>query len=593
MLRELHIRNLAVLAGASVEFGPGLNTLTGETGAGKSIVVDSLTLLAGGRASNDLIRTGADRLTVSGVFTPAGDGWLEILEEAGLEPEELGDGEDAELLIRREISRNGRNRAYVNDQPTTLKLLADLAPFLLRIHGQREESELLAASLQRKWLDRSGGGKAERLLASVEAAYRTWERLAERLAGLTGDQRLRRERIDLLRFQLSEIDDARITAGEEEELRSERDQLRNREAIHDALGTSLNLLFEDDGAATERLARAGGRLEEISEWVPEAADWSRELDELRIRCEELAASLRDHLDEQDDDPGRLDALESRLAVLERLFRKYGGSSEAVLELRKSHAAELAELEGDSVNAGELEEKAAAALAGYREAALELSAARHRWGEALCAAMAKELGDLGLGKARLEVALERRRRQGSTLVLDGTADGEEVDFGAEGVDHVVFRFSPNPGEAAQPLSRIASGGELSRLSLALQLAAGGAGAAGRPTLVFDEVDTGVGGAQAAAIGEKLHRLARGGQILAVTHLPQVASWGDHQLKVSKKVAKGRTSAEVAALDDEERVQEIARMLAGKKVTETSLEHARELLAAGTEAVSRGKGGRKGK
>jgi len=589
MLRELHIRNLAVLAGASVRFGPGLNTLTGETGAGKSIVVDSLMLLAGGRASSDLIRTGADRLIVSGIFDPAGQGWRKLLDDAGValeDAEEYPTDRDQatkappELLVRREISRNGRNRVFVNDQPTTLKLLNDLAPFLLRIHGQRDEAALLESDLQRKWLDHSGGEEAEALLRSVADAYAEVEELRQRLARVTGDQRLRWERIDLLRFQISEIDAARLEAGEEDALRAERDRLRNGEAIRHALGGSVDLLFDDDGAAAERLARAGALLEEVSSWLPGAGEWKTELAELRIRAEELASTLREHLEGWDADPGRLDTIEARLATLERLFRKHGSSSEEILELRQGLGDELEELEGDSESVAELETRLQKILDTYRRKALKLSTARVRLGQALCKAMARQLGDLGLGKARLEVDLGRRRRQDSSL----TVDGEAIDFGPAGIDQVVFRFSPNPGEEAQPLSRIASGGELSRLSLALQLAAGNAGVSGRPTMVFDEVDTGVGGAEAAAIGLKLHRLARAGQILAVTHLPQVASCGDAQFKVSKtvKVSKAdktkRTYAEVTPLDAEDRVKEIARMLAGQEVTATSISHARELLAS---------------
>jgi DNA repair protein RecN (Recombination protein N) len=572
VLRELHIRNLAVLAQASVEFGPGLNTLTGETGAGKSIVVDSLNLLAGGRASNDLIRTGAEQLTVSGVFEPPGSAWQEVLREAGL------DGEGREVLIRREISRGGRNRIFVNDQPATVKLLSELAPYLLRIHGQREETELLEAELQRRWLDRSGGAEAADLVAAVEQAYRVYDGLAARLERLTGDQRLRFERIDLLRFQIGELDAGGLKAGEEEALHTERDQLRYREAIQTALGEALHHLFEDEGAAVARLGRAGTALEEIADWVPEAADWCKELEELRIRGQELASALSRRGEDQDEAPGRLDAVEERLARLERLLRKYGPTSEEALAQRHRLGEELEELEADSADSEELERRAAAALEAYRRKALELSEGRRQWGEALGRRMAAELKDLGLARARLEVALERRRRAQSPLLLDG----EAVDFGPHGVDQVVFRFAPNPGEEAQPLARIASGGELSRLSLALQLAAGSGGLGGRPTLVFDEVDTGIGGAQAAALGQKLRQLAAGTQILAVTHLPQVASFGEQQFKVGKRVEGGRTFTEVSPLDEETRVQEIARMLAGKEVTATSLSHARELLLAGQGA-----------
>lgn len=597
MLRELHVRNLAVLATAAVELGPGFNVLSGETGAGKSIVVDSLALLAGVRASTDLIRTGAESLTVSGVFADLGPGWQRVrrvLEEAGLEAP--ADGEPEEVLIRREVSRSGRSRVFVNDQPTTLRLLADLAPHLLRIHGQRDELGLVDPGLQRVWLDRAGGAEAAGLLAAVAAAHGEVERLGARLERLAGDDRQRRERLELLRYQAEEIDAARLQPGEEATLKSERDVLRHAEAIAQAVGTAATLLSEEEGSAVERLARGRSLLEAVEEWEPGACEWRVELEELRIRTAELATTLARRFDGLEADPARLDEVEQRLAVVERLCRKYGGGvggvgggggTAEVLAQRREIAAELAELEGDSDDRDELAARHAEALARYRDLALELSRKRAGWGRELVARIETELADLALGRARLEVLLERHRREGSPLVVDG----EPLEFGPTGIDAVVFLFAPNPGEEARPLARIASGGELSRIYLALQLAAlargsGGSDNAGvdgeesgetRPTLVFDEVDSGIGGAEAAALGSKLQRLARGGgQILAVTHLPQVASHGDLHFKVSKQVTEGRTSVAVEQLAARARVEEVARMLAGLEVTKLSLSHARELI-----------------
>ncbi len=579
MLRELHVKNLAVLAEARVGFGPGLNVLSGETGAGKSIVVDSLALLAGARASAELIRTGAESLWLVGVFEVAGEGWRGVLEEAGLEAE--GD----EVLVRREIARSGKNRVFVNDQPATLRLLADLAPYLLRIHGQRDELGLTTPDLQRVWLDRSGGEPAIPLLGRVADAFERHARLAARLATLAGDERMRRERLELLRFHAAEIDAVRPLAGEEEELRGERDRLRHAEAIARGLGGSLALLFEEDGAAADRIARAEALLAEIAAWDREAGPWAAELAAARAGLTEVAHALARRLDGLEADPGRLDAVEERLAVLERLFRKHGGSSAAVLARRQEIAAELAELEGEGEGQEELAARAAAALGEYREAALALSRARAGWGAALATAIRAELADLGLGRARLAVRLERRRRGDSPLLLDG----EPVEMGRDGIDQVVFTFAPNPGEEPRPLAKIASGGELSRLYLALQIAAhaapGGAvrgvspdGEETRPALVFDEVDAGLGGAEAAALGRKLQRLAAGGQILAVTHLPQVASHADLHFRVSKRIEAGRTLVAVEELGRAARVDEVARMLAGSEVTRLSRSHAEELIAA---------------
>jgi DNA repair protein RecN (Recombination protein N) len=571
VLREIHVRNLAVLSEASVDFGPGLNVLSGETGAGKSIVVDSLALLAGSRASAEMIRSGAESLTVSGIFEPGGEGWRRVLEDAGLEVE------GGEVLVRREIARSGRNRVFVNDQPTTLRLLADLAPYLLRIHGQRDELGLTEPDLQRAMLDRSGLAEAGSLLSKVAAAFDQHTQLAERLERLSGDDRVRRERIDLLRFQASEIDAAKPRAGEEVELRGERDVLRNVAEITQALGTAYALLSDEESSALERIGKGQELIAGVEEWEPQAAAWAAELEELRIRLADLSTGLARRLDSLEADPARLDAVEERLALLERIFRKHGGDSAAVLARRQEIEAELAELEGDDENREELAARTAAALEEYRKAALALSEKRQAWGKALVKQIEAELKDLGLARARLQVALERRRRAGSPLLLDG----EPVDFGREGIDQVVFLFAPNPGEEPRPLARIASGGELSRISLSLQLASHGETEEARPTLVFDEVDTGIGGAEAAALGKKLKRLARGGQILAVTHLPQVASHGDVHFKVSKRVQGGRTSVQVEELGADQRVDEVARMLAGETITDLSRSHAQELISGAAQ------------
>ena len=555
-----------MLAGGEVELGGGFNVLTGETGAGKSLVVDSLALLGGARAASELIRDGADTLTVSGVFELA-PSTRRRLEEAGLEVE----GE--ELVVRREIGREGRNRVFLNDQPATLRLLQELAPSLLRVHGQREELGLAEPALQRHWLDRSGGSAGLPLRAEVAHRFETWRAVADRLERLGGDERLREERTDLLRFQAREIDDTRLVAGEEEELRRDRDLLRHHEAILGALAAAHGALLEEEGAAAERLGRARHELEKIAEWEPVAAEALAELDELRTRVAEVDRSLAARLASIDAEPGRLDGVEERLSALERLFRKYGGGSAAILARREEIARELATLETDTADRDELESRAAEALEAYRATAARLSAARAQWGVELAARLARELGDLALRGTRFEVALERVRRADSPLVVDGAA----LEFGEAGYDRVVFLFAPNPGEPLAPIARVASGGELARISLALQLAARGEEAAEEPTLVFDEADAGLGGAQGAALGRKLARLARRGQILSVTHLAQVASFADRHHRVAKRVRGGRTYAEVATLDRAERVAEVARMLSGEKVTAKSLEHAEEMVA----------------
>lgn len=568
MLRSLHVKNFAVLAGGDIELGPGFNVLTGETGAGKSLVVDSLGLLAGNRATTDLIREGAETLTVSGVFDLSAP-MRARLQQAGISVE------DEDLVIRREIGREGRNRVYLNDQPTTLRLLQEVAAELLRIHGQRDELGLLESELQRSWLDRSGGPEAERIVAATRSAYDEWRGLADRLARLEGNERLRAERIELLRFHAREIDDAGVAAGEEEELRRDRDALRHREAIVAALAGAHGGLFEEEGSASERVAAARDGLAEVAAWEPLAERALGELDEIRARLEEIGRDCGERLADLETEPGRLDEIETRLARLERLFRKHGATSREVLARRAEIGLELEELETGEAGREALRGEVAAALERYRAQAAALSAARVGWGRELSKRLRDEIKDLGLAKARLEVALEREADAASPLLIDGGG----VAFGPHGYDRVLFLFQPNPGEPLLPLSRVASGGELARVSLALQLAARGEESGAATTLVFDEADSGLGGAQGAALGRKLRRLARSGQILAVTHLPQVASYGALHHRVLKRVRQGRTFAEVATLDGADRVEEIARMLAGERVTATSRRHATEMLAAG--------------
>lgn len=564
MLRDLHISNLAVLEEAAIELGAGFNVLSGETGAGKSIVVDSLALLSGVRASGEAIRTGADTLSVTGVFEPSGEGWRRVLEGAGL------DSGEGMVVIRREVSRQGPNRVFVNDRPATLRLVADLAPHLLRIHGQREELGLVEPELQRTWLDRCGGEEAEGLLAGVATAHADWKAVADRLERLTGDERARHERIDFLRFQIAEIDDAAPELGEEEALRRERQTLRHADTIRNALAAVCEELFDRDGAAYEQLASAHHKLVEIAPWDPASEEWGQEIEGLNIRLGELDAAIHRRLDEVEADPRRLDEVESRLSVLERLFRKHGDGTEALLDRRRELGEELEELSGDASSLEALRQEHEATLAAYLRTAEALSRARRGWAEILAERVQGDLAELALARARFEVRLERRRRQDSPL----RHGGEGIEFGPLGIDQVSYAFTPNPGEELRPLAKVASGGELSRLYLAVQLAARNKG--GTTTLVFDEVDAGISGAEAAVLGAKLRRLGRGAQVLAVTHLPQVASQADLHFKVSKGVRDGRTHTAVTRLGDDGRVEEVARMLAGSEVTELSLSHARELI-----------------
>lgn len=571
MLRVLHIRNLAVIEEASIEFDQGLNVLSGSTGAGKSIVVDAMALVAGGRARSDLVRSATDELTLTAVFDRVPGEVGSALEEAGLELD------DETLVVRREIQRDGPNRVYLDDRPVTLRLLAEIAPHLLRIHTQREELGLTSPELQRFWVDRAGGEEADGLLRSTAERYREWAEIEEKRRRLAGDERLRLERIDLLRFQRREIDAAGLERGEEVELGRRRDELRHHEAIQAALGGSFERLSEREGAAVEALAASERLLSEIERWQPEASEWLSELRDARIRIQEVSAALRDRLDAVGADPGELDAVEERLATIDRLARKYGDSTNEILDHHEGVVAELAELESSEEDREALEQRSREALESYRQAAEALSAARHRWGATLVEGVERELADLAMGRARLDVAVEPVGREESPLEIDGRA----VDFGPEGFDRVTLMLQTNPDQERGPLARVASGGELSRIYLALQLAAREASGE-RPTLIFDEVDAGIGGSEAAALGSKLRRLSEGGQILAVTHLPQVASSGHQHFLVTKSVEGGDTRVAVERLEAVRRVDEVARMLSGEEVTSTSRSHAEQLIAAATEA-----------
>jgi len=567
VLRNLHVRNLAVIVEAEVRLGSGLNVLTGETGAGKSIVVDSLALLSGARASSDLIRTGADSLSVTGVFEPGGDAWQAVLREAGIEV--LDDA----VVVRREISRQGRNRVFVNDQPVTLNLLVAIAPHLIQIHTQREELGLISPELQRSWLDRSAGSNSAGPRREVRSRFQEYRDLAFRLESVEGNERLREEQIDLLRFQAGEIDTARLEVGEDEALKAEREILRHSEAIVEAVGFAYGLLFDADEAAIDKISLAARRLREISEWEPRGLAWEEDLETLQVSLEDLTREMRERLSQIHSDSSRLDAIEERLTVIDRLSRKYGSSCEQILEFRRQIAAELDGLNAAAESREELASATTAALEAFRESADRLSILRRTWSEGLVGRVHGELADLALGKARFAVSLGTRRRQDSPLRVQGNL----VEFSSHGYDQVTYQLAANPGEDLAPLSHSASGGELSRIYLAVQLAIRDEGAADRSTLVFDEVDAGIGGAQAEALGQKLARLARDGQILVVTHLPQVASHADQHLRVEKRVADGRTLTGVVSLDSGTRVKEVARMVGGKKITDLTLSHAREMIA----------------
>jgi len=558
MLRELRIRNLAVIESADVTFGPGLNVLTGETGAGKSIVIDAILLLCGVRAQTDLIRSEAESASVEAVLEPApGSPALVVLDEAGI-PLEAG-----QLFIRRELSRSGRHRAFVNDSPVTLALLERVGGHLLEVHGQHEHQRLLEPSHQLDLLDRFAD--ADGLRETVATLFAKRQAAREAVERTRGAERDRAQREDLLRFQASEVDAARLTAGEEEGLRAERRRLQHGERFTSGLTEAAAVLYDDPRSATALLARAAQILADLQRLDPEFGAPAPDLEAAASYAEEAVAKIRRLRAAVVFEPGRLEEIDARLDALTRLQRKYGDSVEAVLAYRGDIGAELDRLARHEEVLAAAERDLAALEAELETAGAALSSRRAAAADRLGSEVQRELRRVGMERALFEARVER-------LTAVGAAGGDRVEF----------RLSTNPGEDVKPLARVVSGGELSRTMLVLKsvLAAGDR----VETMIFDEVDAGIGGRVADMVGQKLAEAGRGRQVLCVTHLAPIAAHAALHLRVTKSVRGGRTRTGVETLGGDARVDEVARMLAGETVTGTARDHARELLAAaqGTKA-----------
>ena len=552
MLAEVRIKNFAVIETVSVPFEPGLNVLTGETGAGKSIVIDAILLVLGGRAQIDLIRTDAETATVEAVFhLPAGRPARAVLEASGLELE------DDTVVIRRELARSGRHRAFVNDASVTVGLLERLGEFLVDLHGQHEHQRLLQPTAQLELLDRFAGTSDVERLAALYDKHRV---AREALATFRQTERDRAQREDLLRFQVSELDAARLRVGEEDELRAERQRLQHAERLATGLTEVATLLRDDRDSVTGRLGRASRVIADLGRFDPDVGQAAGPLEAAAAHVEDALLAVRRLRDRMDAEPGRLEAIDERLDVITRLKRKYGDSEAAMLSLRDAAAAELEHLERhDEVVAAE-QRRVDELFAELSAVAAALSAARREAAARLAPRIERELRDLGMDRARFSIVVDPIPVEQMT---------------ARGLDRVEFRLSANPGEDLRPLARIASGGELSRSMLAVEVVL--ASSERLPTMIFDEVDAGVGGRVAGAVADKLAKTSRGRQVLCVTHLAAIAARADHHLLVSKVVRAGRTRAGVVALAGTARTEEVARMLGGDAVTDAARRHARELLA----------------
>ncbi len=551
----MRIRNVAVIDRLEVDFEPGLNLLTGETGAGKSILIDALGLVLGARGSSDLVRSGADSAVVEAGFelAPMPRSLARRLKEIGVEVED-------EIVVRRELQASGRGKVAVNGVATARQLLRDISPYLGDIHGQGESSSLLRADAGLDLLDRFGGTRDER--REARERFREARRLEEEIARVERRGRERDKRKREIEETLEEIEKAAPRAGEDEDLLAERRLLGHAEKLKTLSEEVFRSLYEDENSALTRLASAWKRVSELASIDPRWLPYLGEKESLMSALQDLALHARDYARGIDVTPGRLDELESRLAHLERLKKRYGGSLAEVLAHRDRARQEIVELEGSEERVSELSGRLEDARARYRALSKSLSSTRRHAAARLEKQVARELKDLALEKARFRVEIR-------------TADDSDPALWREsGLDSAELLFTANPGEDPRPLAKTASGGELARFVLGLKaVSAKGE----RPkTLVFDEVDAGIGGRVADAVGEKLRELARVHQVICVTHLPQIASFAPAHYRVDKIEREGRTETRIARLDRESRVDEIARMLAGAVVTETAKQHARQLV-----------------
>jgi DNA repair protein RecN (Recombination protein N) len=558
MLERLVIRDLAVVERADIRLEPGLNALTGETGAGKSLLVQAANLLLGGRADSDTVREGADAAIVEGTFRLAGDSArrvVALLAEWGIE-----DG-DGTVIVRREVRRDGRSRALVNQASVTLASLRALGEGLADLHGQHEHQSLLRADAGTLVLDRLAALEEER--ARFEARVAGWRDARDAHDRLTASLATVGERGDWLRHAANELDEASPRAGEDEELARDAARLAHADRLRELVGGAIERLSEGDTPALGQLSAAMHALEQAAALDPGLADTLPALREAEIAAAEAARALSGYVDGLEADPQALETIEARRDLLARLQRKYRRDLAGLAAWRDEIARELDAAEDAEGALARSQAAVDAAEADARAAGLALSERRREAGELWGPKLAKELRPLGMPAARFEFVLE-------PSAPEAAADTERL-----GVPPVAMRFSANPGEPARPLQRIASGGELSRVMLALKAVMESRDRV--DLLFFDEVDSGIGGAVAQAVGERLRRLARHRQIVCVTHLPLIAALATHHLRVAKQVTGGRTVARIEPVDGEARVAELARMLAGDRVTETTRRQARELLA----------------
>lgn len=553
MLKLLSITNFAVVSEATIEFDDGLNLLTGETGSGKSIFVDALGLLLGGRASSEIVRAGESAAFIQGIFEVGGNSALaRAVAEVGID---LGDGE---LIVRREVSERSRSRTYVNDQLVTIGFLKELRPFLVDIHGQGDQQTLLYPESHADVLDEFGGCRA--LADEVAIRHAELTELRRELAALQRSEAERLRSVDILGFQVSEIERIAPVVGEDEQLESVRQILSNAERLVQLSGEAYAALYDDASAIVPALTAVERRVEQLERFDGRFAAYVEQLRTVKYTLEDLAYFLRDYLQDVDFTPERLKEVDDRLLELERIKRKYGSSIVDVLQALDTMRSELDGIDQSEKRASTITTSLSNAKSAYLKVARELSAARRTAASALETAVMAELDELAMGETRFVVHFE---------------PATEPDGGtAKGLERVEFFVATNPGEEPRPLAKIASGGEISRLMLALKTVSS------PPeiprTLVFDEVDVGIGGRVSEAIGQRLARLSEANQVLCVTHQAQIARFANAHFAARKELVGERAVTRVEKLDRRGQVEELARMIGGADVSDTARKHARELL-----------------
>jgi DNA repair protein RecN (Recombination protein N) len=558
VLLELRVENYAVIDALAVEFAPGLNLLTGETGAGKSILIDALSLLLGEKAFAESIRHGADKAMVSGVFEAEENLLAPLLESNGIEPE------GAHIIVKREIAAGGKGRVFVNNQPATVALLRQMAPALASIHAQNENVLAFDGAARLALLDTYSGID----LHELAGLYADWAAVRDRIREFERDEQDRLRMADLWSFQKKEIESAALQPGEDQKLETEKRVLANAEKLYGAAMAAYELLYEADASVIANLSSARKHIEELARFDPTFEEALSSLAGAKAAIEDASTTTRDYAEKIDASPERLAQVEDRLALLDRLKRKYGASVDQVLVYGEEVARKLNEIENREEVLRELKKRLEGAAGLYLAAARVLSKRRYAGAKDLQKLVEAEINQLAM-KAQFRIEI--------------SGDDTPETWAPAGFDNVAYLMAPNPGEPLRPVEQIASGGELSRVMLALKASAqtgskSKAQGGFQRTLVFDEIDTGIGGRAAEAVGKRLKSLAKSNQVLCITHLPQIASFADQHYLIEKREAGGRAKTVVRRLSPVERTEEIARMLSGAKLTETSRQHAEQLLKA---------------